>query len=106
MLLVAETRKRRGKAHCQAARLAEAEGQLSRAATLGSEHAAISIARRLDAGSGVQKDMDAARFWFNLSKTCKNHDSCETYVKERDIQAVKVNILARTEPFPIPYSAT
>ena len=59
--------------------------ELSRAATLGSEHAAISIGRRLGAGSGVKnKDMDAARFWFNLSKTCKNKDSCENYVKERD----------------------
>ena len=59
--------------------------ELSRAATLGSEHAAISIARRLDAGSGItDKDVDAARFWFNLSKTCKNKDSCEDYVKERD----------------------
>lgn len=59
--------------------------ELSRAATLGSEHAAISIARRLDKGFGVvNKDRDAARFWFNLSKTCKNKDSCEKYVKERD----------------------
>jgi hypothetical protein len=59
--------------------------ELSRAATLGSEHAAISIGRRLDAGSGVvNKDRDAARFWFNLSKAAKNKDSCDDYVKERD----------------------
>ena len=64
--------------------------ELSRAATLGSEHAAISLGRRLDAGSGVvKKDMDAARFWFNLSKTCKNKDSCEDYVKERDAWLAK-----------------
>tara|TARA_B100000963_G_C22628379_1_gene673578 strand:- start:1517 stop:2371 length:855 start_codon:yes stop_codon:yes gene_type:complete len=64
--------------------------ELSRAATLGSEHAAISIGRRLSQGSGVMKrDMDAARFWFNLSKTCKNHDSCENYVKERDMWLTK-----------------
>ena len=59
--------------------------ELSRAATLGSEHAAISLGRRLDTGSGVvNKDRDAARFWFNLSKKCKNKDSCDDYVKERD----------------------
>lgn len=59
--------------------------ELSRAAMLGSEHAAISIGRRLDAGSGVKKkDRDAARFWFNLSKTAKHHDSCPNYVKDRD----------------------
>lgn len=59
--------------------------ELSRAATLGSEHAAISIARRLAAGSGVkEKDMDAARFWFNLSKTCEKKDSSEKYAKQRD----------------------
>ena len=59
--------------------------ELSRAATLGSEHAAISIGRRLADGSGVKnKDLDAARFWFNHSKTCWNKDSCENYVKQRD----------------------
>jgi TPR repeat protein len=65
--------------------MARAFIELSRAAMLGSEHAAICIGRRLDGGSGVmKKDRDAARFWFNLSKKAKHHDSCADYVKQRD----------------------
>jgi TPR repeat protein len=58
---------------------------LTRAATLGSEHGAICVANHLATGTGLTRaHEDAARWWYNYSKTCSVKDTTEDWKKRRD----------------------
>lgn len=58
--------------------IARAMIDLTRGAMLGSEHGAVTIASFLAAGTGFNEpDEDAARWWYNYSKTCKLKDTTE-----------------------------
>ncbi len=59
--------------------------ELTRAATLGSEHGAICVGNHLALGRGLKAiDEDAARWWYNYSKTCNVKDTTDDMKRQRE----------------------